>query len=214
MIHFIAAMLLAAPPLIIDLPKLPNPPSVELGEEVPAPSLMTLLLVDPPSDSERALLYASMQQCYAYRGATLRTTDPWKLLALLRWAEDLGAPRGLFLATVCVESSQRAKPAVGRQFLGDIRAGVARAYGPFQMHENVWRGTCGGTPDKPHDLLWAAGCYWAEVQRMLRKVERLTTCTEPVRVAEASAANWRRYKFRCESMSEHWKLMVKTGEGK
>ena len=81
---------------------------------------------------------------------------------------------------------------------------------PLQLHENVWSGTCGGRADDPHDLLWAMGCYWTEVQRVTAKAAKRSKCKpdELQRVGEAAAANVRVYGFRCDSMSYHWRVMV------
>lgn len=179
-------------------------------DEASVPSLMTLLLEEPPSEAERDMIERSVRACGELRGGVEQIADPWRLLAVLRYGDDLGAPHGFFLGALCVESAMRARPSRGDRFLGDWRDGKPRASGPLQLHENVWSGTCGGRADDPHDLLWAMGCYWTEVQRVTAKAAKRSKCKpdELQRVGEAAAANVRVYGFRCDSMSYHWRVMV------
>lgn len=176
------------------------------------PDRMGVLIEAPATESERRFVNKALEACGQLRGPVHLVADPFQVLALLRLERDLGVPedaRGLLVGAWCVETAMKAKPSNGRAFLGDWRDGRALASGSFQLHENVWAGTCGGTRNAPHDLLWAASCWWAQVLRTEEKARRVSGCDEDdmLRVAEAAASNVRRYGFRCNSKSGHWEMM-------
>lgn len=176
--------------------------------DLPPPTHLGVLLQDPPTHAERVLVSKSMSACESFRGVSKEGADPFLVLALVRLESDLGAPPGLFAGTYCIEVSMRATSRTGGPHYGDWRNGVPLASGPFQLHRGVWDGVCGGTPDAPHDLIWAATCYWANVTRVL-ETGKADHCRprDRLRVAEAAASNVRRYGFRCDSASAHWRTM-------
>lgn len=173
------------------------------------PTKMELLLEEPATELEEKKIEYAITACAALRGPVEKVANPFTLLALFRFEEDLGAPSGLLVAAMCVESAMKPKGRYAGRHLGDWKDGVARASGPLQLHENVWGTTCGGNANSPHDLLWAAGCYWTEVGRVGRKAEKMAKCKpeQMLRVSEAAAANIRRYGWRCDSKSAHWGMM-------
>lgn len=178
------------------------PPSGEV------PTLAGLLLLDPATEQERRDVQKVIAGCSHLRGPVELVVDPFYVLSLLRLEADLGAPRGLFAATACVESSLKPRGKHAGRFYGDFVNGEPLASGPLQLHRNVWL-SCGGTPDDPHDVLWAAGCYWSAVRRAAAKAAVVSGCRERdlLRVGEAAAANIRRYGWRCNSKSAHWRVM-------
>lgn len=176
------------------------------------PDRMGVLLENPASEGERRLVNKALEACGRLRGPVHLVADPFEVLALFRLERDLGVPeraRGLLVGAWCVETAMRATPSQGEAFLGDWRDGRALASGSFQLHENVWSGTCGGTDEAPHDLLWAASCWWAHVLQAQEKARRVSGCRDRdiLRVAEAAAASPSRYGFRCDSKSGHWAMM-------
>lgn len=176
------------------------------------PDRMGVLLEAPATENERRLVNQALEACGQLRGPVHLVADPFQVLALFRLERDLGVPeraRGLLVGAWCVETAMRATPSQGEAFLGDWRDGRALASGSFQLHENVWSGTCGGTEEAPHDLLWAASCWWAHVLQAQEKARRVSGCRERdiLRVAEAAAASPSRYGFRCDSKSGHWAMM-------
>ena len=172
------------------------------------PTHLGVLLQEPATEGERDTVERAMQACASLRGPVRRVADPFLVLALVRLEAELGAPMGLFAATYCVEVSMRAEGRHDGRHLGDWWNGRPLAAGPLQLHEGVWLGVCGGTPDAPHDLLWAAGCYWQNVQRVL-EVRGFEHCRarDRLRAAEAAASNVRKYGLRCDSVSAHWRVM-------
>ncbi len=176
------------------------------------PDRMGVLLEATPTQAEQHFVDRALTACESLRGPVRRVADPFQVLALLRLEQDLGIPdeaRGIIVAAWCVETSMKARPGKGKQFLGDFRDGVALASGSFQLHENVWAITCNGTRNAPHDLLWAAGCWWSQVLKAADKARRVSGCPEEdiLRVAEAAASNIRRYGWRCNSKSSHWQML-------
>lgn len=176
------------------------------------PDRMGVLLEAPASEAERLFVAGALEACEALRGPVHLVADPFQVLALIRLEDDLGVPeraRGLLVGAWCVETAMKARPSDGKAFLGDWRDGRALASGSFQLHENVWAGTCGGTRSAPHDLLWSASCWWAQVLKTEEKARRVSGCDDDdmLRVAEAAASNVRRYGFRCDSKSGHWEMM-------
>lgn len=166
-----------------------------------------LVLTDDMPERER--VEHVITTCGTLRGPVGKGADPFMVLELIRLESDIGAPANLLVATYCVEAAMQARGRYAGRFLGDWKDGKARALGPFQLHENVWSGTCRGTPDAPHDMIWAGRCYWKEVLRVEAKARRVTKCgdADMLGVGEANAANFRRYGWRCKARSEHWKMM-------
>lgn len=215
------------PPLIGEMPRptriaLPNgapkdgpmcqPPVVEIQPSTILPDRMGVLLQATPTEAEQQFVDRALTACESLRGPVRLVADPFQVLALLRLEQDLGIPadaHGIIVAAWCVETSMKARPGKGKQFLGDFRDGVALASGSFQLHENVWAITCNGTRNAPHDLLWAAGCWWSQVLKAADKARRVSGCAESdlLRVAEAAASNVRRYGWRCNSKSSHWQML-------
>jgi hypothetical protein len=180
--------------------------SKEISDGQPYPDFFGVLVNDPATEEERRAIYAVMDAC---KKSSRRTTDPFQLLALLRAERMYGVPdaaRGITLGVLCVEVSLREKSSSGGPFRGDWLNGVARAHGPFQLHD-WFRAWCGAAPGSADDLLFSAGCYLARVESVLPKVKG---CKNPWRVAEAATANYRRYGFRCESKSDHWKVIERA----
>lgn len=176
------------------------------------PDRMGVLLEETPTEDERAFVERALSACSNLRGPVHLVADPFQVLALLRLEDDLAIPdsaRGILVAAWCIETSMKARPSNGKQFLGDWQDGVALASGSFQLHQNVWAKTCRGTEAAPHDLLWAASCWWSQVLKAADKARRVTGCRDPdmLRVGEAAASNVRRYGFRCKSKSAHWQMM-------
>ncbi len=185
---------------------------VESASSPILPDRMGVLLEATPTEAEQQFVDRALTACESLRGPVRRVADPFQVLALLRLEHDLGIPeeaRGIIVAAWCVETSMKARPGKGKQFLGDFRDGVALASGSFQLHENVWAVTCNGTRNAPHDLLWAASCWWSQVLKAADKARRVSGCAEDdiLRVAEAAASNVRRYGWRCNSKSSHWQML-------
>lgn len=176
------------------------------------PDRMGVLLQATPTEAEQRFVDRALTACEGLRGPVRLVADPFQVLALARLEHDLGVPesaRGILVAAWCVETAMKARPGRGKQFLGDFRDGVALASGSFQLHENVWAKTCNGTRQAPHDLLWAASCWWSQVLKTAEKAQRVSGCDEEdmLRVAEAAASNVRRYGWRCDSKSGHWQML-------
>jgi len=176
--------------------------------DLPPPTHLGVLLQEPPTQSERALISGAKRACSGFRGDVSQSANPFLLLALVRLEDELGAPPGLFVSTYCIEVSMRETSRSGGPHFGDYRNGTPLASGPFQLHEGVWSKVCGGTSDAPHDILWAATCYWANVLRVL-ETGKVDHCRpgDRLRVAEAAASNVRKYGLRCNSASAHWRTM-------
>lgn len=171
----------------------------------PWPDELNALLTDEATVEERENVERAVAVCGGFRGPVHRVADPFAVLALLRLEAAIRAPTGLLLATWCIESAMRTEGRHGGRILGDYRDGVPLASGPFQLLEGVWSGTCGGTPDSPHNLIFAARCYW---QNVLRVVPKVRQCGKNgLKAAEAGASNVRKYGLRCDSASAHWKVM-------
>ena len=213
-----------APPLIGDVPRarsvtegvrqrpVAQPSSLVCeAPSVAPPTRLAVLTAEPATEAERRLIGAAVEACARVRGAPVRVlVDPWQALALVRLGDELGAPEGLLLATWCVEVSMRPEARAGGRFHGDYRDGVPLASGPYQLLEGTWGGVCGGTAAAPHDLVFAASCYWRNVDRVARsRAGELSRCSRRVRLraAEAAASNVRRYGVRCDSESAHWRML-------
>ena len=176
------------------------------------PDLMGVLLEAAPTEAEQHFVDRALTACEGLRGPVRLVADPFQVLALARLEDNLGVPdsaRGILVAAWCVETAMKARPGKGKHFLGDYRDGIALASGSFQLHENVWALTCNGTRNAPHDLLWAAGCWWSQVLKTEEKARRVSGCEEAdlLRVAEEAASNVRRYGWRCDSKSAHWQVL-------
>ena len=138
--------------------------------------------------------------------------DPWLVLALVRLADESGAPSLMLAAAWCVESSMRTVSARdGGPIKGDLESGMWRARGPLQLHD-WWAAWCGGLSSDRDDLVWSAGCY---LRRVVAYLPQFSGCAEPWRVSEAMAANARSYAPRgCKAESKHWRVMRGFAEDK
>lgn len=208
----IAGQALAAPPVIVWDRPAPRPPDVV--ETIPVAggverdssdggvTVWGLLLMEPASREEYAFIAAAQEVCRRWRGAS---ADPFMLLALHRMEGDLGAPSGLLVGAWCVEASFRSESSSGGPIMGD----GGFAFGPLQLHRNIWEADCGGDEADPHDLLWSAGCYWYRVTVAMEKARKVTRCREKdvAGVAEAAVANVGRYRWDCSLRSAHWRVM-------
>jgi hypothetical protein len=167
--------------------------------------MITVDLADPPTIEERIQVDAIRAAC-RHDGAHV---DPWGLLALIRIESDLGVPdhaRGLLGAVWCVEAGLRTRSRSGGPVRGDYRDGVAMAHGPLQL----WPGTissCRGRNGAADSLEWSARCWVARIEATLPKAARRCPDADPWGVAEAAIANVRKYQWRCDARSEHWRLM-------
>lgn len=181
----------------------------EVWDDFEPPTQLGVLLQAPASEREYRQVESAIRACASLRGPVHAVADPFLVLALFRLEREVGAPPGIFAGTYCVEVSMRATPRQGIRFLGDYWNGKPLASGPFQLHEGVWRGVCGGTEEAPHDILWAAGCYWQNVLKAAEKAERLGHCRarDRLHVAEAAASNVGKYGWRCDAKSAHWRVM-------
>jgi hypothetical protein len=139
--------------------------------------------------------------------------DPRAVLALLRFEEDQGLPRGMLPAVWCVEASY-AGCGDGKIVLGDwvIEEGrrVPQSIGPFQ--EQAWmkkRCGFGDRIESRHDMIAAAWC-WATWFDHFR-VKAVEKCGEgrASHVAEAHVANGMFYRWRCTAASSHWAVLSK-----
>lgn len=173
----------------------------------PLPTQLSVLLEDPPTEEERREIYTQIAAC---QHNTVRSADPWLVLALWRLEGILGVPdeaRGILGATWCIESAFRSDTRSGSPIRGDFRQGHAYAHGPFQLWPwfRTWCGLSDGGAD---DLLAAATCYWARIQDRYEVRVRDLRCKEPWKVAEAFTANGPRYVSEgCRAESKHWKEM-------
>lgn len=203
----------AAPPVILDVVRpargIPDR-SHEVCEAAPEthapPRRLGVLLLDPVTDAERALVVRAIDGC---QQTTRAVADPWLVLALARIEADAGAPPGMLLAAWCREASMRTVGArTGGPILGDWLDGVARAVGPYQLH--AWfRAWCGGGPEQAADLIWSAECY---LSRVLDTLPLTAECPNPWRVAEAWTANSPKYIPRgCAAKSQHWEILESWG---
>lgn len=124
--------------------------------------------------------------------------DPYAVMALLEIEEEAGLPahaRMILPATWCVEASMR-NP-------GNLRGDHGAARGPMQGHGWLWK-WCGVKHGAWDDLESAARCYLGRVVAIYERAEK--KC--PGRgweVAEAMTANSPRYKWKCDSKSDHWR---------
>lgn len=153
-----------------------------------------------PTELEREVIARQVATCERRPG---RRADVWGLLILLRLEAQLGVPdesRGILAAVWCVEGAL-----LSRELRGDVRGGVARAHGPFQLWpwHREWCGLAEGGAD---DLEAAARCYWARV--VDRREARALECDDSWRVGEALAANGPAYlSMGCAAESSHWRAM-------
>lgn len=167
------------------------------------------LVMELPTDKERAEVYAAIDRC-AFR-TPAHLVDPWAVLALLRLEQRLLIPpegRGLLPAAWCIEASMRLEAKRGGPILGDFREGRGHiSHGPFQMSQSM-RDWCGGAPGSRHDLIWSARCWVAHIHRVLPKAEK--HCRRRTWVyAEALVANPNSYRGNCAASSKHYKLIGK-----
>lgn len=177
-------------------------------DAIEPPTYMGVLLEETASEQERIALNKAITTCNSIGRASEKTTDPYLGLALLRLEKELDTPPGLLLSTWCIEVSMKDKGRHDGLFYGDILNGVYRASGPFQLHENVWNNSCNGTSDAPHDLLWAARCYYSRVLEASEKAKKMTSCKKGfLHIGEAAISNIRKYGWSCNAKSKHWKLM-------
>lgn len=164
------------------------------------------LVLELPSDAERAEVYAAIDRCDFRTRWDL--VDPWMVLALLRLEHRLLIPeehKGLLPAVWCIEASMRTESRAGGPILGDYRDGYPISQGPFQIQKWMAR-DCGGTPEDRHDLLWAARCWVTRIHRVVPKAERY--CSKRVWVvAEAMVSNPRKYRWDCRATSKHYSLL-------
>lgn len=152
-------------------------PEIDSGN----PSYLTVLLQEPATPFESALVSVQLDQCSR---KARKVADPFLLLAMLRLEDDLGVPpsaRGIFGAAWCWEAAFRAVPRVGDE---------GRSHGIFQMGAWFWS-RC-NLPVAPHvvyDIPTAARCYASVVQHFLDDGK----CPGNYARAEAMAANGRKY---------------------
>lgn len=164
------------------------------------------LVMEPPTEHERRLVYAAVERCHFRTRAHL--VDHWDVLALVRLEDRLLIPtmgRGILPAIWCIEASMMTEHK-GKPILGDYREG--RGYisqGPFQLSVGLAAG-CGGGPDDRHDLIWAARCWTAHIHRVYPRVAK--SCGKRAWIAaEALIANPRKYAGDCSAASKHYKLL-------
>lgn len=175
--------------------------------EGPAPDRTGVLLQDPPTDEERRMIEVQLDHCKRdIRGVA----DPFMMLAVLRYEEEIGVPdeaRGILGAVWCIEASMLTHGRDGRPIRGDWQGSHANAHGPAQLwawHRN-WCGLAEGGAD---DIYTALGCYWKRVED--RRSHRAMGCIDTWRVGEALTANGIKYKpHGCKAQSSHWKEMKK-----
>lgn len=168
-----------------------------------APTALGLLLLGEPTPSEREIVTRAIDGCSQTNRAV---ADPWLVLALVRLADEAGAPPLMLVSAWCVESSMRTTSARDDgPIKGDPDGGVWRARGPLQLHD-WWPAWCGGASSDRDDLVWSAGCY---LRRVVAYLPQFAECPEPWRVSEAMAANARAYAPRgCAARSKHWRVML------
>lgn len=212
-----------APPPVIRSDRKESPPKPKTKEIVsgpvceqpalpvglgPPPTLLGLLLEDPITDLERSRVYAQIEQC---KRNTVKTADPFMVLALLRYEETLGIPedmRGILGATWCIEAALRTESARGGPVRGDPRNGVSMASGPFQLWpwQRKWCGFGHGLSENggADNLFAAAQCYWGRVADRYDARVAGAGCKRPWVVAEALGANGPKYlPYGCSAESKH-----------
>ena len=175
--------------------------------EGPVPDRTGVLLQDPPTDEERRMIEIQLEHCKRdVRGVA----DPFLMLAVLRFEEEIGVPdeaRGILNAVWCIEAAMKLEDKDGGPIRGDWHGGHANAHGPAQLwswHRN-WCGLAEGGAD---DLYASLGCYWQRAED--RREKRAMGCIDTWRVGEALAANGIKYKpHGCKAQSSHWKEMKK-----
>jgi hypothetical protein len=171
-------------------------------------SELAQLMQEPPSLVERAAVDALRSAC-RHDGAHV---DPWHVLALHRLEEVLGVDEwrpGLLGAVWCVEAGLRTESRKGGPIRGDYREGVAMAHGPLQL----WPGTiaaCRGSNGAADDIVWSARCWVARVEATIPKASRACPDGDWYGVAEAAVSNVRKYQWRCDARSEHWRLAARA----
>lgn len=162
----------------------------QLPIEPDPPTMFGLLTYEAITDEERTQVYKQIKLCARY---VHTSADPWRVLAIYRFEEDLGVPkhlRGFLGAIVCWETAFKPNPRVGD---------VGRSFGPLQMMGWLWN-WCGGDPTD--DVFDAARCYWSRVE--YKRNELGKRCKRPWVVAEALTANGPRYKHKgCAAESRH-----------
>lgn len=173
-----------------------EPPSIVPGDE------FSVLVMDTPTEEERAVIEAVAAGCRHYGPHV----DPFELLALYRLEKALGVHEwrpALLLGVFCVEAGLRTTSRAGGRVWGDYRSGVPMAWGPMQLWKSS-RDDCSGTVDAAHDLLWSGRCWVARVERIMDKASRFCQKNQWM-VAEAAISNIRKYRWRCDAASHHWK---------
>lgn len=162
----------------------------------------SVLVMAPPTEEELLVIDAVAEGCRHYGPHA----DPFELLALYRLEKSLGVHEwrpALLLGVFCVEAGLRTTSRRGGPIWGDYRDGVPMAWGPMQLWKTS-RDDCRGTPDAAHDLIWSGRCWVARTERVLDKASRFCDKNQMM-VAEAAISNIRKYGWRCNASSEHWK---------
>lgn len=197
-------------------------PMCSLGEEYagPWPTHFAVLMAEPATEGESRMVETQVQKCF--RGHT-KDADPFLVLALYRYEEDVGVPaeaRGIFGAIWCTENALRMRsPRTGGPIRGDWEGGWSGAHGPFQLHS--WAqdsDKCGLTPPPDckkndcfkeggrDDLFASAACWWSRVLfRLETPFVQSLKCKNPWPLAEALVANQGKYGADgCKAKSQHW----------
>lgn len=198
-----------APPLIMDVPRVrvhaeaastPLPATDGPMCETPnmTPDHLGSLLYDETTLEERLMVETQLAQCSR---TVWRTADPWMVLALLRYEEQLEVPseaRGILGAVWCWEGAMYSDP---ERLRGDYRNGAPTSFGPFQMQTWMLE-RCRMPLAAADDLFSAASCYW----RRAAELERDGACPGNWARAEAMTANGMKYRHAgCSAKSLHWK---------
>lgn len=172
-----------------------------------APTALGILLYGEPTEAESVAVAQAIDGC---RWTSREVADPWLVLALMRLADESGAPRDMLVAVWCVEASMRTEAAKGGPIRGDYLQGEGyRAHGPAQTH--AWlRDWCDLHNGLADDFLPAFNCYLSRVVYMRDRYA--LGCSDSWRVGEALTANWPRYKGAgCKAESKHWRVMSGFG---
>jgi hypothetical protein len=162
------------------------------------------LMREPPSWVERVAVDAMRSACH-HDGPH---TDVFALLALHRLEGILGVDEwrpGLLGAVWCVEGGFRLTTRAGEPIRGDYRDGVPMAHGPMQLWP-VTVSACRGREGAADDIVWSARCWVARVLATLPKAARMCPDADAYAVAEAAVSNVRKYAWRCDATSEHWRM--------
>jgi hypothetical protein len=195
---------------MVRAPRAALSPSAPTLPTVP-PAPRSVPYVHPPSwfgddvaPEDRRIVERAMQGCPR---ANATYGDPWAMLALLEIEKHAGVPaseRGITIATWCWESAYSWR---GESIVGD--GGLA--IGPFQFHDNLWN-SCGLDASRG-DLLVSARCWLFHVDRVRRKMDQIgVKCagdseSDKYRRAEAMVANPDKYRWACDAVSDHGRLV-------